>query len=281
VKIAYLILAHAHPQQVQRLVGKLASPNAHCYIHLDQKQDVAPFLSIFQLPGVFFVSKRVKVSWASYSMIEATLRGFEAILESKILYSHVTLLSGQDYPIKSEAAIFHFLGQHPQHIFIQFEQIECEWKEAIPRIKKYHLVSLRIPFGKYRLERVINKLLPSRKLPNEMVAVGRSQWFTAPLECIAYLLRFINENQNVANFFKLSWAPDEILFQTILYNSQYKEYMVNDNLVYMDWTEKKASPKTLTIHDAAALANTNKLFARKFNQTDDRHILDYIDSITN
>ena len=45
-----------------------------------------------------------------------------------------------------------------------------------------------------------------------------------------------------------------------------KKNRVNDNLRYIDWTEKKASTKTFTIDDLLNLLASGKLFGRKFNE---------------
>jgi len=82
----------------------------------------------------------------------------------------------------------------------------------------------------------------------------------------------LQKNKNVKRFFQFTWGSDEIIFQTILYNSIYREDMVNDNLRYIDWSAGQASPKTFTIEDAPTLLNSGKLFARKFNQNTDNTI---------
>ena len=41
--------------------------------------------------------------------------------------------------------------------------------------------------------------------------------------------------------------------------------MVNDNLRYIDQTEKKTSPKTFTIDNLPNLLGSGKLFGRKFS----------------
>ena len=45
-----------------------------------------------------------------------------------------------------------------------------------------------------------------------------------------------------------------------------KKNRVNDNLRYIDCTEKKASTKTFTIDDLLNLLASGKLFGRKFNE---------------
>ncbi len=279
VKLAHLILTHANPEHLLRLVNALHHPDAHFYIHLDKKTDIADYLPIANIPNVFFIKHRIKVYWGGYSIVQATVNSFEEILNAPHAYAYINLLSGQDYPIKSPEYIHRFLAKNPGKIFMHFLSLTDEWHEAIPRITQYHLANYNLPMGTYSIERVINHLLPVRKLPEGIVAVGRSQWFTATPESIRYMVNYINEKPWISRFFKLTWAPDEIIFQTILYNSPFREQMVNDNLLYVDWSAGGASPKTLNMNDAEALRDSDKLFARKFNVNTDQKILNYLDKI--
>lgn len=279
MKIAHLILTHSMPGHLQRLVNKLQHEDSDFYIHVDAKTDIAPFLPVADKENVQFIKHRVKVYWGGYSIVEATLKGFEQIIASGKRYDHINLLSGQDYPIKSTEHIHKYLGINPGKIFMHYLSIMDEWHEAIPRITKYYLTHYRFR-GSYRVEELMNKVLPKRKMPQGIIPVGRSQWFTATHESVAYIVRYYKENPWVARFFKLTWAPDEIVFQTILYNAPFQKDMVNDNLVYVDWSKGEPSPKVLGMEDAEKLKMTDALFARKFNPDKDSNILDYIDGIT-
>ncbi len=278
MKIAHLILTHANPELLHRLVGRLTHEDADFYIHLDAKTDINPFLPLADKANVHFINKRVKVTWGGYSIVQATLNGFEQIIASGKHYDHISLLSGQDYPIKSTTYIHQFLAAHPGKIFMHFLSVKDEWREATTRITEYHLTNYNFR-GNYRVEQLLTALLPKRKLPAGMIAVGRSQWFTASAESVAYIVDYFKNNRWISRFFKLSWAPDELIFQTVLYNSPFKKDMVNDNLLYVDWSEKLASPKILTIDDAGKLKESDKLFARKFNPDTDHKILNYLDQL--
>lgn len=276
MKVAHLILVHTHPHQLNRLIGSLLHPEADFYIHLDKKADIKAFEEAITHPSVVFVTKRVDVRWGAYSMVQATLNGFEEILASKIPYCYVNLLSGQDYPLQSPETIHRFLASNPLQQYMEFREVENDWQEAIPRIKKYHLVNFNIP-GKFKLEALINTILPPRLLPQGMVAVGRSQWFTITLEAVRFIVTYLNEHPRLVRFFKLTWGVDEIIFQTILYNSPFNATLVNDNLRYINWSEGKSSPKTLTLKDKEVLKSSTKFFARKFNEATEASILDWLD----
>jgi hypothetical protein len=276
MKIAHLILCHANPAQLQRLILRLVHPDAAFYIHMDLKADITPFLLLKEIPNVYFVRMREKVYWGGYSIVQATINGFAEIVASGIAYDYINLLSGQDYPLVPVADIHSFLGSSTRKAYMHTLSVLNEWHEAIPRVTQYHLANMDFA-GKYRTEQLLNKILPRRSMPFDMEAVGRSQWFTIPLDCAAYIVAFLKQNPKVARFFKLTWAPDEIIFQTILHNSHFKNQMVNDNLRYIDWSAGGASPKLLTMEDKNKLMTSGKFFARKFS-AENSAILDYIDT---
>lgn len=277
MKIAHLILTHENHLQLKRLIQRLAHPNANFYIHIDLKTNINPFLYL-QSDKVHFIAKRINVQWGAYSLVQATVNGLEEILKSEISHDYINLLSGQDYPLKSTNEIHDFFEKTPNKAFMHTLSIENEWQEAIPRLTKYHLSNYTFS-GKYTLEKWLNFLLPQRKMPNNLIAVGRSQWFTITSQHAKYIVTYLQENQNVKRFFELTWGSDEFVFQTILFNSIYQKDMVNDNLRYIDWSEKKASPKTLTMNDLQNLVESGKLFARKFNEHVDNHIMDKLDKL--
>jgi hypothetical protein len=276
MKIAHLILAHNQPAQLQRLIKRLEHPDADVYIHLDLKTPAEDYNHLKQLPNVFFVTNRVKVYWGSYNIVKATLNGFKEIIDSGNAYDFINLLSGQDYPLTSAGNIHDFLAANQGVVFMNYKAFDPDWTEALPRIQEYHFNNLQIK-GRYMLQKAVNTLLPKRKLPDNLVPVGRSQWFTIPAECVSYILDYWESKPSLRSFIKLTWAPDEFIFQTILYNSRYKNKMLNDDLRYIDWSAGGVSPKLITIIDASALMASGKLFARKFDQNKDSAILDLLD----
>jgi len=277
MKIAHLILAHANPSQIKRLVQHLKYNGAHIYIHIDAKIEITPFVQEMKsFDQVFFIKNRTKIKWGGYTMIDATIQSFREILDSGNQYDYIQLMSGQDYPIRPLSEFHKFLEHNPGKAFMHYLSVFGEWHEAITRVTEYHLVNFDFP-GKYTVEKIINKILPDRKMPLNYTPVGRSQWFTASSDCIKYLVTYLEKSGAIRRFFKLSWAPDEMIFQTILYNSPLKDKMVNDNLLYLDWSAGQPNPKVLTIDDKDAILNSGKFFGRKFVAAKDEKILDFLD----
>lgn len=279
MKLVHLIMAHNQPPvaELARLVRKLRHPDAVLYIHYDLKFDLTPVQDFFAGDtDIFFVKNRVKVGWATYSMIEATANSFREIMQDFPQLDYLNLLSGQDYPLRPVEQFHAYLEQHPGKAFMHTLDVRTEWKEAISRVTQYHLDSLDIP-GKYFIQGWMNRILPERRMPGNMIPVGRSQWFTISGKHVRYILETLEQNKALVRFFKLSWAPDEMLFQTILYNSAYRKDMVNDNLRYIDWSEGNKNPKLLTSEDLSPMLQSGKFFARKFSAAKDAAVLDMLD----
>jgi len=274
--VAHLILVHSKPGQLMRLVKKLAHSKAFFFIHVDAKTDILPFRKALEdVNGVYFVDKRVDIQWATYSMVEATVNGFEAIVASGLAIDYVNLLSGQDYPIQPVSKFHDFLKMNPGKAFMQCLDIETEWTEAISRVRSYHLTHWSIP-GKYKFQKALNLIMPRRKLPENLIPVGRSQWFTITLKHVVFIIRRLETNPAFSRFFSYSWAPDEIIFQTLLYNSTFRSDIVNDNLRYIDWSEGLKNPKMLTKEDLPSMMQSGCFFARKFAENDE--VLSLIDA---
>ncbi|MDP4151133.1 MAG: beta-1,6-N-acetylglucosaminyltransferase [Bacteroidota bacterium] len=275
MRIAHLILTHKNPAQLERLIKAMDHPAFDFYIHLDRKTPIAPFAHLTQRPNVYMIRKRAAIYWAGWGTIQATLNGFREILAKSASpdggYDYINVMSGQDFPLKSAAHIFQYLRERRGKEFILCDSIEDKWKEAAIRVTRYHFINWRIP-GKFRLANLFNKIMPPRKYPLDHKLVGRANWFTLTPAAATYVLDFLKNNPKVVRFFKYVWGADEFIFSTILYNSPFREQIV-DNLVYVDWTGQTGGhPRVLGAGDFERLRRTDKLFGRKFDMSADAAI---------
>jgi hypothetical protein len=164
MRLAHLILAHTNPTQLERLIKRLIHDEADIYIHLDRKSDLTRFIYLQSIPNIFFINNRTKVTWGDYSMVKATLNSMEQILKSSHEYSHINLLSGQDYPLKTAAEIQGFFFANTGKTFMKSFSIYEHWTEAILRLTTYHFNDYTYPL-KYKIQFLLNKILPKKKLP--------------------------------------------------------------------------------------------------------------------
>ena len=281
MKICHLILTHKNSQQLLRLAKAISHPNCDIYVHLDKKADVVDFEKIQKEVQCNFIRNRVKVNWGGYSIIDAIITSLNEIRASGKKYDFINFISGQDYPIRSMNEFVTFLSKNAGKCFIAFNRDDDKtwWKENIIRITRYHFNDFAIK-GKYVFQRIANAILPLRKFPIQWKLYGGnySCWWTISSDAADYFAATITQNKKLRRFAKLTWAPDEYLIATVLMNSQFKDRVVNNNYRYIDWTEKKASPKILTKEDISVFIKTDNFFARKFDIEVDADVLDYIDN---
>ncbi|MDP3312590.1 beta-1,6-N-acetylglucosaminyltransferase [Lutibacter sp.] len=305
MNINYIILAHQNPTQVGRLVNALNVKNTFFYIHIDKKSQIEPFLKeVNHFENVYFFNEdRVNVIWGDISQVEATLLSISKII-SDGRDGYTVLMSGQDYPIKSNKYIFEFFLKNYGKNFIRSKPIEEVWKEksVFYRVHKYtfHLIDtmrtrtsivdiynkefFSIPNLKSLAKVLISKerrhafnIFFIRKFPESMKAYGGNQWWAFPIETIKYIDGFVEKNKFYLEYHKFTHIPDEIFFQSIISN-YFDENAIKDTITFVDWSAKnRPLPVTFNSSDLEDLkAKKDHLFARKFNG--DTQILDEIDS---
>ena len=64
-------------------------------------------------------------------------------------------------------------------------------------------------------------------------------------------------------------APDETIYQCILYNSAFKDSLTGDNLCYLRWTGQP-SPKTLTMDDWGDIKNQSSFCQKSSSHSKQR-----------
>lgn len=136
LKIAYIILAHTHPRLLERLVGQLNVEGSTMFIiHWDKKSRLEEVESLKCITSyIYFVRERVDGAWGGISLVAATLNAIKEMLELKTHFDYAVLLSGQDYPVKSNRYIFDFFRYSEGGGYMEvFNQSNCtkEWQKIV------------------------------------------------------------------------------------------------------------------------------------------------------
>ncbi len=284
---AYIILAHKNPDQLYRLIEKLDDQSSSFFIHIDKKVPLASFKNLTGLGNKIALVDRVNTSWAGWSLVQATINGLRAVEEANRHFDRIILMSGQDYPIKSNYFINKYFTNTPYRIFMEHYPLPnyTKWKKSggMYRINKYF-------FGMNGYQRLASKavnflanIFPfmRRKVPPDTTIYAGSQWWTIDMNALQYILEFIRKNPAHLSFYKFSFAPDEIFFQTILLNSANEKItgsILNNHKRFMNWNNPSIShPEILLKNDFTAVIKSDALFARKFDVSEDSEILEMID----
>jgi hypothetical protein len=230
---------------------------------------------LVHLSNVHFL-KRHRCEWGAFGHVAATLEGIGEILKTGTDFDHAILLTGQDYPIKSNRHIRQFFQAHMGQLFLEYFPLpHNEWQNrGMDRIEAWHWHIL----GRYFKFSPGRRFPIQRRFPKGLKPFGGSSYWCLTRECIEYIHTFTTQNSAFVNFFKYVEVPDEIFFQTIILNSPFERMAVNDNLRYMEWNDlNSGSPAVLVKTDVEKLRASSKLFARKFDQSVDAQVLDLID----
>jgi hypothetical protein len=282
MKIAHVIMAYKNPIQIERLIKSMDHPQFYFFLHVDLKFDIKEFKYLENIDRVFFIKNRVVCNWGGYSFVRAIFSSLNEIMNEYSDFSLINLLSGQDYPIKPVEEIYDYYLNNSNKCFISYDENPSQewWKHAIKRMEIYHLTDFNFK-GRYFIQGLMNKILPSRILPLDLKFYGSSDssWWTITSECARYLVNFIKEHPKLDRFMKYTWGCDEFLIATLIMNSTFKKNVVNNNLRYITWAEGIANPKILTTAEYEKIKSSPQFFARKFDICVDSVILDKIDKL--
>jgi Core-2/I-Branching enzyme len=277
MRIAYIVSAYKHFDQLTRLVYRLHDAHAAVFVHIDERSGAIDTLleATRDLPDVHFLNRH-PCRWGDFGHVAASLKGIEAIVARSVSYDYVFLLTGQDYPIKTSRQVREFLQKAAGRSFMNYFSLPtAEWEDGgLDRIQRWHLYAMNrhfvIPGRRWRF--------PRRRFPRGFRPFGGSSYWCLAWDCVEYVHRFVQANPRFVAFFRRVDVPDELFFQTVLLNSPLGERIVNDDLRYIDWRDiTSGSPAVLTSSDFPAIQASPKLFARKFDATVDSKILDLID----
>ena len=94
-------------------------------------------------------------------------------------------------------------------------------------------------------------------------------------QSIDYLLSFIRQRPDYLRFYRYAHVPDEIALQTIVLNSPWRERVVNDSLKFIDY--RTPNYQLVSNEHFIKLQASHALFARKFDITASKALLDRID----
>lgn len=283
---AYIILAHKYPSQLFRLYKALNDEFSTFFIHIDRKADIEKFQRLIKDKKVKWVD-RVEANWGEFGLVEAVLSLLNAVKASGKKFDRIILLSGQDYPIKSNHTINEYLRRSTQGNFIEFHALPnpSKWKPngGLYRVNKYFL-GLR--FSQRYKAKALNFLAMvfprlQRRIPQGMKAYAGSMWWIIDDYSMNYILDYVANNPEYVAFHKNTFAADELFFHMILLNAtdeKLRASIVNDDKRFIKWKDINAShPEQLDEKDLDEIKRSDALFARKFDITEDDEILNLIE----
>src|SRR5436190_1660189 len=103
MKLAFLVMAHSHPDLLARLLRRLEAPNASLYVHVDRGTDIRPFkrrVAEACTSSITWVP-RVRSSWGTFGQVRASLSLLTTAMAGEPEAAMFILISEADYPLRS------------------------------------------------------------------------------------------------------------------------------------------------------------------------------------
>ena len=277
-RLAYYISGYKRPESIIRLINVLSrGQSARFYVHFDKKigcQKYSNWKAIVEqnCPAETYVFSEFDSKWGTMGMVSATLSAMSYFEDAN--YDYFINLTEECYPLKAPSQIMETFEDQNSGFMTYWKLPYKGWYQGgMNRINSHFFF---LPKKKYPYVRSFRIPRLRKKLPFNLEPYGGSSLFCLPKDFVSYLVKFLENKPSVFSFFKRTFIPSEMIFQTVLMNSPLRDRIVNDNKRYMDFEE--SHPRVLTNHDYPKLKNSEKLFARKFSSAIDKDILDIIDN---
>ncbi|MRN54501.1 N-acetylglucosaminyltransferase [Paenibacillus sp. LC-T2] len=280
-KMAYVILCHKNPEQINMLIHSLTDENVEFFLHVDKKSNIQH--EILHQNNIHFVEQRINVHWGHYSQIECILKCF-ALIQEHGVFSYIHVISGQDLPLVSNGIIVDFFKENQGKQYVKHVELPnaAEMWGCLYRVSVYYpkfILSRHKRVTALR-NRYINLIMSVPKLKRNLSSLPNklykgSNWMSITGECMDYILEFTKNNPGYVDFYRHSFCGDEIFFHSIILNSHFKEQVVNEVKRYTDWTSGPEFPRTLTVEDNERIQSkgTECFWGRKFDIEVDRTII--------
>lgn len=200
------------------------------------------------------------------------------------------LITGQDILIKPLSELFAFFDGNPNNYlswllpnddiysfengglgrynyYLLFDTFNCRNPNIFTKLNHIVLMIQR-SVGFHRSEMKITPIY------------GGSSWWSLQRNALEYFITTY-EQLKLGKRLAHTFAPDEMIFQTILLNSSKGFKLVNDNLRYMVWKAGAPGPKTLMLEDFVNITKSSAFFGRKVDPEYSAELILKINSFTN
>ena len=309
-EFAYLIFSHANVLQLQRLVHAIrkSSPNSAIVLHHDPSGEPLNPSEFTAMKNVFFIAHPVAVRWADITQVHALLHGLEWAT-SRLDFRWISIISGQDYPLRSLMLAEQELRETEFDAFVEANPIKASdwsmftryyfqyWK--LPRFRHHYKAPAFLRNYLQTLRQLINRSRSPVRIEggirNTPMQLGvrtlahpfsasfacykGSDWFTLSRKAVNYVQEFTRKNPDYLRYFQRTYIASEAYIQTILWNSPQLK-IANNNRRFILWDANHSShPITLAHKHLGKMTASGKDFGRKFDPKLDNRVLDELDQI--
>jgi hypothetical protein len=269
-RIAFLLLCHKDPQGVLQQVAELTAPGDLVAIHYDGRAPKAEFevlrSALARNPSVTFARRRIRCGWGEWSLVQATLEALTAAREEFPEATHFYLISGDCRPIKTAEHVHAALDRDDADLIETVDFHTSGWIRTgfqEERLIYRHVFNERRQKRLYYASIEIQKRLGlRRRLPADLQIRIGSQWWCLRRRTVDAILAFIRRRPDVVRFFRRTWIPDEIFFQTLVHHLVPRDEIRSRTPTFLMFSDY-GMPVTFYNDHESLLLGQDAFFARK------------------
>lgn len=286
-KHAFLIGLYQNPDYAMTLVESLRGERSNIYVHINPLylDKFKGFIAHYAKADDVQVIHTQPTKWGGYSLLRQILDLLRLAMQDESNgYFH--MLTGQDILIKPLTELYQFFDAHSECNYLSYGKDQMLTPQrgyllGVNRSQYYHLFDL-LNYRGNMLHRQLEKyfvktqqlLHLKRKWPFNNYYQG-SGWFSFNREAVTEIMGWIQKNHKVVEY---TFAPDEVIFQSILLNSNKDFHVVNDNLRFILWDNQGevGSPVILTEQHFDQIQKSHCFFARKIHPVKSKQLIELI-----
>lgn len=235
----------------------------------------------------------MEVYWGEGSVVDATLNLVMEALKNCPEADYFCLLSGDSYPLQPPDYIEKFLLKNKGTEFITMSD----------HSRFRHRMNLQPVPSKYKNKMVVSFLIRAlnrarinlvkacnycigrddHSVVKDLELYGGSLWWTLSNSACCQIINFAKQNPNVVSFFKTRHIPDEMIYQTIIGNSPFKNrtrphIVARRGTMTFDKINCIRNKTITSVTHVTGNKNREILLARKFSD-DSKPLTDLIDKL--
>jgi hypothetical protein len=288
LRIAYVLMVHKNPEQANMFIKQLLTDEqADLYLHIDKNSAGLMAGKLIVHPRIFRTSENVGVTWGDMSQVDAMAILLREVVQSGKIYDFICYRSGQDMMVRE--GYKEYLSGHKGKSFFDAEEIEMDSEKAALFKVRYPKSTRKLydSMHPYRILRMllrklygmgINLLPNNSEFSSQIRLYTGATWFSISQDLAEYMVDYLNRNPWFYNAFKESLAPDRMFFNTLAMNSPFAVRIINQPHTYEYWgsTYKTSNhPVIFTTGNVDEIEKTDFYFARKFDMSMDKNVIEY------
>lgn len=275
MKVSFILLAHEPAEKLKSLLGALLGAGSNVFVHHDASTpgNLAEAVASWgydQLPGKIYFADRVKVVWGEWSIVQATLNCIDKIHQHDEDSDYFMLLSGSCMPVKPVKMLEEHLAQSGKDHIEAVNAEKYSWITAgiqKERWSHYHFFNWRYQQRRFDYSlKLQGKLKVDRKIPLGHNPHMGSQWWCLRRSTVFSIHDLVARQPVLRRFYKRTWVPDELFFQTMVANLVPQNEIVDELITRYRFNEW-GIPRVYYDDDIVELLAEDKFFVRKVSHS--------------